>query len=211
MSEDKTTTSKEVDTKDNADVNDTDNKNVDGVTKPAPKGKQPEADLDKGEASALSLEELNSTLGKNFKTKEDALKSLKDTNSFVGKKVDKIVDGTKDGEIDSDKYVSKTEFEDERFLRNNKEVAAHEDLLRSMRQGGQSLEEVSKTDVFKNASKAINAGNEAEDAKSVLQSNPKLGAAKDKMTQANESLEKGDIAAAKKNAVGAVLDLAEGE
>ena len=38
----------------------------------------------------LTLAELNAVLGKNFPTKEAALKSLKDTSSYVGAKREKI-------------------------------------------------------------------------------------------------------------------------
>ncbi|MCP4666462.1 MAG: hypothetical protein GY849_08840, partial [Deltaproteobacteria bacterium] len=55
-----------------------------------PKGENPEGDKSGGDnvSDSISLEDLNKTLGKEFKDVETAKKSLQDTQSYVGKKIE---------------------------------------------------------------------------------------------------------------------------
>lgn len=123
----------------------------------------------------LSLEDLNSTLGKDFPTKEAALKSIKDTYSYVGKKVEAPrADNSLEG-IDPNKFISREEFEAETFFSKNQELEPYKKIINKLREPGQSLNDVVNSDDFKNIYEKASAFEKMESSKSVLQSNPRLG------------------------------------
>lgn len=70
---------------------------------------------------------------------------------------------------------------------------------------GNNPTEVVEKEAFKKAYKAIQSNAEAEKSKSVLESNPRLGQATDKITQAKEALKAEDHSAASQAATDAVM------
>ena len=153
---------------------------------------------------AITLAEIEATLGKKFPTKEAALKSWKDTNSFVGQKVapQPMVPPDVLSKVESlEQTVRETSFYAE-----HPEYKGVKDLISSL---GKNPEEVVNTDVFKKAYTAMKASEDSEKSKSVLHSNPRLGQVTDKMTQAQEAAKAGNHEAAKAAAVSAVLDSLE--
>lgn len=92
----------------------------------------------------LTLEELNEHLGKRFKTKEGALKSLKDTYSFVGK--------PKEATSTEDVQSLKTEMF---FLKNPDYAGKMKPVLETFaKANGISLEEASQLKDFKETHEA---------------------------------------------------------
>lgn len=160
---------------------------------------------EKANLDAISLADLNATLGKNFTSKEAALKSLKDTQSFVGKKVEPA---PATQQFDASQFVSKAEFEENLFFANNKEYDTPEarTLLKGLRGEGQSLNEVANSDGFKSVYGKIKVADDLAKSKTVLEPNSRMGKATTKIGEAEELASKGNTAGAAKSAVGAVLE-----
>lgn len=174
------------------------------------------------------VQALNEAIGKDFTSREGALKSVKDTYSYVGKAgqpkepAKPAEKGT--GEVDPEKFVSREEFDEANFYANNPEYTGHKELINTLRKGsGKSLEEVVQDESFKSVYDKAVAHDENQKTKSVLQSNPRLGSAVDKQQKARDSIKamneatiKGDLVGAEQaldvakfNAVGSVLDAYE--
>ena len=155
--------------------------------------------------SSLSLEELNAKLGKNFPSKEAALKSIKDTFSFIGKKQE-----AKAPQIDTSQFASREDLEsirEENFFSKNPDYEPYKDLINGLKKEGQTLSDVVNQDAFKGIYEKAKAGDEIAKAKSVLQSNPRIGMATNKMAEAKDLLNDGKSDEAGDKAVAAVLDV----
>jgi hypothetical protein len=178
-------------------------------------------DFNQESSDALTLEELNSYLGKNFKTKESALKSFKDTFSYVGKRKEEIAGEVVKGSNIEDVNRQLQELRDENWFAKNNQFELYKETILAMRKDGQSLNEVVESLAFKGIYERAKSYDEAESQKSVLHSNPKLGLIKSKTEKASQYLAEynkaklsGDSLAAEKNlqqatkaAVDSVLDL----
>jgi hypothetical protein len=105
-----------------------------------------------------------------------------------------------------DAFISKKEFEDMRFFDKNPDYEPLKEIITGLRKEGETLEQVIRKDAFKNVFTAVKAAKEAEEAKSVLETNPRLGQVSDKMSEARAALEKGNDTEASDKAVGAVID-----
>jgi hypothetical protein len=152
---------------------------------------------------ALTLDELNAFTGKNFPTKESALKSIKDTYKAVVQRpqVPQSVP-----QIDPNQYVSRSEFEQASFYANNPDYKTHSELISALAaQSGKPLHEVVQMDSFKTVFEKVKAADAIEQSKSVLHTNPRLGHVTDKITQAREAIKSGDVHTARTSAVSAVL------
>lgn len=204
--------------------------------------------------SQLSLEKLNEVLGKDFKDVDTALKSVKDTFTFVGKR-DEISQTVKDiakttgkdettlleqlksmsdtpkteattstpedavsaalakMQADFEEYKNSTAAEkaETEFFSKNSQYENIKNYIKPLKASSDfkdmSWSEFAETDVVKNLMETYNTANEAQSKKSVVESNPRIGAANDKMTNARTALTEGNTEAAKANAVGAVVDL----
>lgn len=195
-------------------------------------------------SEGLTLERLNQELGKEFKTEDDALKAIKDTNSYVGKlgkyaklgdaiaAVQKTHNVDEDGAIkimqeqfatgeptnqpDPNNFVSRQEFEDATFYAKHPELEASKPLIEAFRskpenQGKPLAEVVESDETLKSTLNDIAAGRQAEEAKSVMNSNPRLGQATDKLAKAREAAQTGNFNEADSLAVGSVLDAFENQ
>ena len=152
---------------------------------------------------------LGEELGKDFKTDEAALKAVKDTFSYVGKKKEDIKDEVKQ-EAPTDDFVSRKEFEEATFYAKHPEYEPYKGIIGALKNATENtLDEVVKADDFKAVYEKATAHDESEKSKSVLQTNPRLGKVTDKMTQAKEAAAKGDTTAAKDLAVAAVIEAYE--
>lgn len=127
------------------------------------------ADGNAAVAPALSLAELNSTLGKQFKDVPTALKALKDTQSYVGKKVavEPAPDNTLKSEIDS----LKTEV----FYASHPELKGHESMLKAL---GSNPAEAYESDAFKTYLEKATVADSVNNSKSVVSSNARLSQVK---------------------------------
>lgn len=183
-------------------------------------------------SSELSLKDINETLGKDFKDKETALKALKDTSNYVGKAgkfekaVKSVMAGKKmseeeaikyiqdqaatqpGGEIDESQFVKREDFNKESFYNNNPDYRPYQRIVENFKKAHPEMPraDIIQSEDFKEDFDKIKAHDTAEKQKSVLQSNPRLGAVKDKMTKAKEAMNEGKQGDAEKAAVDAVCD-----
>lgn len=152
-------------------------------------------------ADTLSLAELNEALGKNYKDKDSALKSFKDTFSFVGKKVEP--------KIDPNQFISREQYESDMFYSKNTKLNTPEmrEIIDAMAKAqGIKPQDVVNKDSFKAVFSKVEGYDESQSMKSVLESNPRLSSSRDSLTQAREEASKGNTAKAEELAVKAVMD-----
>lgn len=121
-------------------------------------------------SETLSLAELNSTLGKDFKDKGTALKALRDTQSYVGKKLDAVAPAPNTA-LESE--VNK--LKEEVFYASHPELKGHEDIIKAM---GSNPAEVVGTEVFKKYLEKANVADEVAQTKSVVSSNNRISQVK---------------------------------
>lgn len=153
-------------------------------------------------ADALSLTELNALLGKNYPTKEAAMKSVKDTFSFVGKKVEP--------KIDPSQFISREQYESDMFYSKNPELNSPEikEIIDAMAKAqGVKPQDVVNKDSFKAVFSKVKGYDESQNVRSVLESNPRLSSSRDSLTQAREESAKGNSLKAEELAVKAVMDV----
>lgn len=154
----------------------------------------------------LSLEELNKYLGKNYKDKATALKSVKDTFSYVGKKVEVKKD------VDLSGYISKDQYETDMFYSKNPEYESSSvrAVIDSMAKAeGKKPAEIVQSENFKTIFGKVKGYDESQSVKSVLESNPRLASSRDKMSQAGEAMRAGNKLSAEELATRAVMEAYE--
>lgn len=141
-------------------------------------------------ADALTLNELNSFLGKNYKDIETAKKSLKDTFSYVGKKTEDITP-----KIDPNQFISREQYEQDMFYSRNAEYATPEvrEVIDAMAKAkGLSPKDVVTTDAFKAVFSKVKGYDESQSLRSVLETNPRLASTRDSFTRGAENLQAGN-------------------
>lgn len=233
------------------------------ATDPAPAGQGAD-----GSGNSISLEALQEVLGKDFKDVDGALKSIKDTYSYVGsqaqfkEQVSKLATALNTDEAGvlstletlimdinnpnpadpnpanpapeapaapanptqpEGNFVTRAEMDEQNFFAENKGLSDIKDVLRPIKETfgkDMSWSEFANTEQAQKVIAPIIGYREIEQQKSVLESNPRLGAvtdtmskAKESMAAANEAARSGDrqtaVAqenAARESAVSAVID-----
>ncbi len=158
------------------------------------------------EAGAISLKELNAFLGKTYLDKDTALKSLKDTFSYVGKKIEAAMPQTPAS--DPTVAAELRKMSNEIFYAKNPQYDTPEyrEVISKM---GENPAEVVGTPTFKNIFDKTSGYDKIQKQKTVLESNPRIGTVRNKITEAKEATKNRDYTAANKSAVGAVLDAYE--
>jgi hypothetical protein len=158
-------------------------------------------------SGSLTLEELNSVLGRTYKDKETALKSLKDTQSMVGK----IGNIEKEKETLNKKLMETTQIgdelkqiKDELFYTKNPQYAPYRDTIAAM---GSNPAEIVEKEGFKKIFADLSEYEKTKSAKSVLETNPRIGVASTRIGEAKDLASKGQYTNANENAVAAVMDL----
>ena len=158
----------------------------------------------------MSLKELNEHLGKDYPDKETALKSIKDTFSYTGKRKEDIKDEllSELKKSDNDDRITKLEnmLLEANFYAENPQYKPYKDVITKF--GGNPSEAI-KDPVFQSTFKKVSAFDETEKSRSVLHSNPRLGRITDKITEAKTALTGGDTQKANDAAVDAVLSAFE--
>lgn len=152
-------------------------------------------------ANTLSLAEINAALGKNFTNKDAALKSFKDTFSYVGKKLETTVD--------PNQYISRDQYETDLFYTKNPEYeqAGVRSIIDSMaKTEGKKPSEIVNMDSFKTIFSKVKGYDENQNSNSVLETSPHLTSSRDKQAKAKEALKEGNKALAEDLAVQAVMD-----
>lgn len=141
----------------------------------------------------LTLAEINEQLGKQFPTKESAIKAFKDTFSYVGKKKEDIEKEVR-ANIQQDDRVSKLEKDlaaerKERFFDRNPQYA--EPTVRKLIEkiGGEPTDVVN-TEEFKQVFEKMSGYDKTQKLKTVLESNPRLVASRDSLAKARDAQQK---------------------
>lgn len=139
----------------------------------------------------MTLAELNEHLGKTFPTKESALKALKDTFSYVGKKKEDIAAEVR-AEFAQDKRFDELakglEIErNDRFYDKNPQFAPYRKTIEAL---GKNPVEVVQSESFKALfDKAVEYDKTAKQ-KNVLDSNPRLAQSRSSLQEAAQMSEK---------------------
>ena len=137
---------------------------------------------------ALTLDEINSHLGKNFTTKEAALKSLKDTQSFVGMRV------APKNEDTSELKMEVSKMQEDLFYAQNKDYEPYKGIISELKKANpdKTLSELVALDSFKTVYDDAKSYAEVKSAKSILSTNSRIGVVGDKLSQAQTAIDKGD-------------------
>lgn len=153
---------------------------------------------------AMTLEELNSALGKTFKDKASALKSIGEMNSYVGKKKEDIMNEIMGGEVSKEiKQIKENMFYQKRPELDTPEYRA---ILSKL----DANPEVAANDPsFKSLFEKAVGYDKSQNLKTVLESNPRLASSRDHITKAREAKEAGDSRGAADSALKAVLEAYE--
>lgn len=141
---------------------------------------QPEPSKD-----SLTLAEVNAFLGKDFKDKETALKAVKDTFSYVGKKKEDI-----ERDILASQDITKLSTElssirKDMFFKDNPQYAEHRKLIEKL---GSNPSEVVNSEEFKGIFTKAEGFDKTQKLKTVLESNPRLSSSSDSLKKASETL-----------------------
>lgn len=155
-------------------------------------------------AEALTLNELNTFLGKNYKDKASALKSLQDTFSYVGRKVEDITP-----KIDPNQFISREQYEQDMFYSRNAEYSTPEvrEVIDAMAKAkGMSPKDVVNSDTFKAVFSKVKGYDDSQSLRSVLETNPRLASTRDSFTKGAEHLQSGNKDAGEALITKAVLE-----
>jgi len=140
---------------------DSDVKPAEGDEKVSDESQPGESDI-----ASLSLEELKGTLGREFKSKEDALKSIKDTYAFVGKKQEAAPEQSKEEPSARDEIDN---LKQELFFTQRPELKDARPILDALaKANGQSLQEAAESDVFKETFSKIKGFDESQEKRTVM-------------------------------------------
>lgn len=131
----------------------------------------------------LTLEEINEKTGRSYSSKDEALKSIADTFSHIGKKEDQLAE-----ELRDKNFVSKDEFKKELFYRENPDMKEHSELLEALAdKKGVTVEEAAESDDFATLYEQASEAQKEQSKQKVLQSNNRV---KGGTTDADKDLEK---------------------
>lgn len=157
------------------------------------------------DVSNLSLEDLNKALGKDFKTKDAALSSLREAQRTLSQKQQELAQLKETGGSDDRIAALEKEVHNANFYSEHPELKPYKAVISSL---GSDPEAVLADPQKKEVLDKLIAHDEADKSKSVLMSNPRLGQVTDKITEAKQELnaEQPNFAKAEKNAVDAVID-----
>jgi len=140
---------------------------------------------------ALSLAEINKHLGKNFPTKDSALKALSDTFSYVGKKREDIEKEVR-ASVQTDDKISQLskQMEDmnkELFFSKNPQYS--DPTVRTLiEKFGGNPNDVVNNEQFKNVFEKVSSYDKSTKLKTVLESNPRMVSSRDNLTKARDVL-----------------------
>ena len=179
-------------------------------------------------AVSLPLAELNTYLGKDFKDTDTALKALKDTQSFVGKRKEDIAseirveleakqataaagaaNASSGGSSNTALESTVKSLQEDLFYTNNPQYKDMRDTIKAM---GANPADVVQTDAFKKVFEKVQVANDVESKKSVVSSNARLAQTKthteNAVAVANAAgSSKEDVAAALVGGIREALDL----
>jgi hypothetical protein len=167
----------------------------------------------------ITLSELNKGLGKDFKDKDTALKSLKDTQSYVAQvgtlksQIEKLQSQSSSpqasGEI-ADLKAQLNNIQTENFFERNAPLKAIRTTVEAFTKAqGKTLQEVAELPEIKELLVKVSGFEQSQKMRTVLESNPRLASMQDKMTKAQElasTKSRKAVAEAAELAVSSVMD-----
>lgn len=144
----------------------------------------------------IPLSALKAALGKDFKDTDTALKSLKDTQSYVGKvgQLEKelsmarnqpagAASATDMGELKGEVQKMK----DELWFADNPQFKPHRTLVSKFAKAeGKTFSEIVESPEFKDVFTKVQGYEQSQGLRTVLESNPRLASSSDKMRKAQE-------------------------
>ncbi|MDE2098558.1 MAG: hypothetical protein KGL39_14990 [Patescibacteria group bacterium] len=184
---------------------------------------------------------VNKELGTNYVDDDAALAGLKQTKDYVGRvgqvmpffdkakalniptsklfeAMDSIVNGNPQGSPASDntdKFATKEQLlslQRDMFYKDNPQFASYRQAIDEVSNAtGKSPADIVAMESFKTLITNAAGFDEVQKAKSVLQTNSRLGVASDNLTKAQESMKAGDVAGAQAHAMDAVMEVAYGK
>jgi len=150
----------------------------------------------------LSLKELNEYLGKDFKDKGTAMKSLKDTFSYVGMKKEDIAKEIQSKQQTEGLSKEIKQIKENMFYDKNPDLAPYRTLIQKL---GDNPEDVLNMPEFKGIYEQAKGFNESQKLKTVLQSNPRIASQRDSLSKASEAFKSGNRAEGESQIAKAVL------
>jgi len=141
----------------------------------------------------LTLEELNTLTGKQFPSKDSALKSIKDTFAAVVKKSDKIIEEVVSSEQISSISKELKSLRTDMFYKDNPEYAEYREIISKL---GDDPSETVNSDAFKKIFEKAKGFEGIQNNRTVLESNPRIASVRDNFQKAKESLAGGKKAQA---------------
>ena len=152
----------------------------------------------------LSLRELNEYLGKSFKDKATAIKSIKDTYSFVGRRQEDAIKT-----LDPERFISRDQYESDMFYSKNPEYekSGVRTVIDSLAKAqGKRPSDIVQSDDFKAIFSKVRGYDESQSVRSVLETNPRMAGSRDNFAKAQEAMKSGNKIAAEELAVRAVME-----
>jgi len=194
----------------------------DTISLPTHPGGENVTSLDSGENSANGndpiVQAVRETTGREVKDRETALKVIKDNlsangrlvqeNSSLKNELEKLKNMTASSPEVAEKINQlEKRLNESAFYSENPDLKNYRDLISTYagKYGG-DLQKVLEDDSFKGILEKVQAAEKHEKSRSVLASNPRLGQATDKLTEAREAMKEGDMRKAGDSAVAAVLE-----
>ena len=181
---------------------------------------QPAVGSQNSQEPVIRLSELKNVLGKDFTSTEAALKSVKDTYSYVGKvgQLEKELAQRTAGAANAnsnDTVLKEIEaLKNDLWFSKNPQYAASRSLIEKLgRAEGKPLHEVVEIPEFKETFTKVQGFDQSQKLRSVLESNPRLASSQDKMTKAQDlaaTRSRKAMAQAGEMAVQAVIDATPG-
>jgi len=154
--------------------------------------------------AVFDLGKLNSELGTNYASVDEAVKGLKNLKSFVGAKEEKVQEKV----LDEGKFITREQYEKDLFYSQHEDLAPYKDIIDARAEvlKVSPKEVVEKDPILKGTLEKLRGYDDTEKARSVLMSSPRLGQVTDKLQVAQEQVAKGNYVAAEQNAVRAIMD-----
>lgn len=133
----------------------------------------------------LSLDELNKLTGREFKSKDMALKSIKDTFDFATTRKTDIYNQVAAAQTEEARKTAESlaATQKELFYLQKPEFAPYRDLIGSL---GPNPAEVVNSAIFKETFAKLSEHEKTSKLKTVLESNPRLAASRDGLSKAAE-------------------------
>lgn len=156
-------------------------------------------------SETLTLSEINALTGRNYKDKDTALKAVKETYSMVGKagKIEKEYKLMSEQLQEKESALGEIkQIKEQLFYSENPQYKPYKETISAM--GGNPSEVVEK-EAFKKIFADLSEFEKTKNAKSVLESNPRIGQARTKLDEARDMANKGQYSSANEAAVSAVL------